>query len=260
MVVSELLATAPHHRVTELVINVNREPTGISYQLFMMPNVDFDNTIQRFDTMPLTRLDLALNVRKAENEGFRCFRNGLLKDALSRLPLLKHFHLHTNIYPPETHRREDAWWILLQELFHTPHTNSWPHLEYLGLANIYTSTDSLYQLVSQLPSLRILDMETLEFRDGNSVSGMRSLLFKLKENLTELEDGAWRDRRPSVIIRMISLDTKRTTIVDESNAFLYWRGECTMPVDVGMSTKGVGLLLDDFDPKFIISESDGFVE
>jgi hypothetical protein len=85
IVVSEILVSAPHHHVCELAIDVHRQLTGISHHLFTSLNEDYNSTLRLFDTLPLTRLELALNTKTAADSSFACFRNGLLKNALSKL-------------------------------------------------------------------------------------------------------------------------------------------------------------------------------
>lgn len=78
--VHALLGTRPYHRVDEFVIDTNYEMTGISYQLFNLPeNSDYYWTMELFALIPLTTLELGLNVTTAEETGFSCFHSGLLK-------------------------------------------------------------------------------------------------------------------------------------------------------------------------------------
>jgi hypothetical protein len=81
--------------------------------------MEYKKTLQLLETLSLTRLDLALNVEKAKSDGFTCFRNGLLQDALSKLTHLENFSLHTS-HTKERHFQEsqnDSFYISLQEMF-----------------------------------------------------------------------------------------------------------------------------------------------
>jgi hypothetical protein len=81
--VESLLATAAHHNVVEFVIDTNHGPTGISHQLFTTyENTGYISTLKLFERFPLTTLELSLNMLTAEDTGFPCFHNGLIKRAL----------------------------------------------------------------------------------------------------------------------------------------------------------------------------------
>jgi hypothetical protein len=97
IVVSELSRTVTRQKVRELIVDVHREPTGISFQLLGSINQSYSNMLQFFEAAPLTRLELAINVPPGNVDDFACFRNGLLKDALSKLTHLEYLALHTSI-------------------------------------------------------------------------------------------------------------------------------------------------------------------
>jgi len=97
IVVSELSKNAARQNVKELVVDVHKEPTGICFQLLDSINPSCSNMLKIFETVPLTRFDLALNVSSGNPNNFACFRNGLLKNALLKLP-----HLCT-LQPPLFH-------------------------------------------------------------------------------------------------------------------------------------------------------------
>lgn len=96
-VIRELQLTPHLHSVQELVIDVNREFTGICYQLFETINEAYRWTLRAVESVSLTRLDLAINVRDAEEMSFPCLKNGLLKAVLSKLTSLESFYLHVNM-------------------------------------------------------------------------------------------------------------------------------------------------------------------
>ncbi|KAF2273709.1 uncharacterized protein EI97DRAFT_460897 [Westerdykella ornata] len=98
IVVSELLATAPHHHVTEFIIDVHREKTGISQQLFREESVGLAASVDMFKMAQLTRLDLALNMeilsQMMDGDAWAFWNQPYLERALFCLTNLTHFHLH----------------------------------------------------------------------------------------------------------------------------------------------------------------------
>lgn len=244
ILVSELLATASHHKVREFVIDVNREPTGISQELFCGESVDYSNTINLFETLQLTRLDLALNIRTVIEERTETsfWHRMLLKRALSNLTNLEHFHFHINILRNDL---DDMWdsglpWIDLADIFPTPYEEAWPRLRHLVLANLLVTEQNLFMLLSSLPALREIDLDSIVLAVGEQVKirSAQSLLRRLKANLVEVEEGAWRERKPRMTIRYWRHGTTWLTYLnDVISGYLYgseenpfdvemWDGEC----------------------------------
>lgn len=179
IVVSEMLSTVNHHKVCEFLIDVHREQTGISQQLFCTPNLDLANTGALFQALDLTQLDLALNMEGMDTGDrdwwhSKCFWNyPWLKRAFSRLHNLKHFHLHLSTMKDlvETWEEDsDHPWISLQDILPTPHETAWPYLRSLGLANILTTENSLYTLLAALPALAYIDLDSMTFRERDPVT------------------------------------------------------------------------------------------
>lgn len=76
IVVDTLLATASTHKVEEFVVDTNYELTGISYQLFAShEHTGYTQTVQFFQAIQLTTLELCLNTQTAEETNFSCFHN-----------------------------------------------------------------------------------------------------------------------------------------------------------------------------------------
>jgi hypothetical protein len=261
IVVNGLLNTAGHHHVREFVIEVNREPTRICYQLFEAPlnprrNLSFCDTVILFESTPLTRLDLAINVETADLNDFSCFHNARLQTALSKLTSLEHFHLHVNMPTDEPEFAEyvigDDLWIDLKNVFPSDLNTTWNNLKHFGLANFFTTPDSMYSVLSSLPSLETIDLDTLIFPQESGQ--YHSLLHQLKENLVDAEGGAWKARKPQITIRVINEDelrTRRVTITREVSKFFYQDGDFPfLETDPGVIAPGFGFILDDFDPDY----------
>lgn len=205
--------------------------------------------------MRLTRLDLAINAHTAEEGGYSCFRNGLLKDALSDLVYLEHLSIHitiTKLNRPPGSDGVDEYWISLQNILPHPYADKLQHLKHIGLANLFTLGNDLYSLLSTLPSLRTVDLDSIDLRRGSG--SYRSIFQDLKANMVDAEDGAWQTRRPQFIVRQLECNgTKRSTVSDELHDYLYAGGN--MPLDAKFPdfiTRGFGLFLDDFDADFKI--------
>jgi hypothetical protein len=95
IVVSQLLATTANHNIREFIVDVHREPTGLSQYLFCTPSQALQDTETMFRTFDLTRLDLALNMANMQVDNNTWFwKQPFLKRALSHLCNLQHFHLH----------------------------------------------------------------------------------------------------------------------------------------------------------------------
>lgn len=261
ILVSELLATASHHKVREFVIDVNREPTGISQELFCGESVDYSNTINLFETLQLTRLDLALNIRTAIEERTETsfWHRRLLKRALSNLTNLEHFHFHISILRNDLDERDrnhvwgDGWpWIDLADIFPTPYEEAWPRLHHLVLANLLVTEQNLFMFLSSLPALREIDLDSIVLAVGEEVKmrSAKSLLRRLKADLVEAEEGAWRERKPRMTIRYWHHDTIRLTYFnDVVSGYLYGSEENPFDVEeVGWNVhENVSWWTSDFD-------------
>ena len=261
ILVSELLATASHHKVREFVIDVNREPTGISQELFCGENVDYSNTINLFETLQLTRLDLALNTRTVIREWTETsfLHRRWLKRALSNLTNLEHFHFRTSILGKDLDEHSQLWvwgggwpWIDLADIFPTPYEEAWPRLHHLVLANLLVTEQNLFVFLSSLPALRDIDLDSIILAVGEEVKmrSAQSLLRRLKANLVEAEEGAWRERKPRMTIRYWHHDTIRLTYFnDVISEYLYGNAENPFDVDeVGRDLyENVSWWTNDFD-------------
>lgn len=249
IVVSELLANAAHHQVSEYVVDVHRERTGISQRLFTSQNIDYLNTAQLFATTKLTRLDLALNLKDVRfayddeddddiftNVNFAFWKQPLLKQALSKLNCLKHFHLQLTSFIFTEWIVDPLFfggipWLSLEDILPSPYEKAWPLLEHLGLGHICTTENSLYEILSTLPSLKVIDLDSLIIKVENKAREListTSFLERIKRSLVDPENGTWRERRPRWTVHMICEypDFTRLTI-DNDNIyhFLYENGK-----------------------------------
>ena len=260
ILVSELLATASHHKVREFVIDVNREPTGISQRLFCGKSVDYSNTINLFETLQLTRLDLALNIRTAV-EGWTetsFWHRRWLKRALSNLTNLEHFHFRISILETDLDGYDRAWadgwpWIDLADIFPTPYEEAWPRLHHLGLANLLVTEQNLFMFLSSLPALREIELDSIVLAAGGEVKmrSAQSLLRRLKANLVEAEEGVWRERKPRMTIRYWRRGANRLTYFnDVISGYLYGNAENPFDVEEVGRNLCVSWWTNDFDDAY----------
>jgi hypothetical protein len=251
IVVSELLGNAARHQVSEFVVDVHRERTGISQRLFTSQNTDYLNTAQLFNMIKLTRLDLALNlkdIRCADGDDDDIFTNvdsafwtkPLLKQALSKLNCLKHFHLQLTTFIYTEWMTEPLFftaipWLSLRDILPYPYEEAWPSLEHFGLGNVCTTENGLHEVLSTLPNLQVIDLDSLILKVENKACEListASFLERIKRSLVEPESGIWNARRPRWAVHMICAypDFVRLTIDnDQIHHFLYENG--TNPFD-----------------------------
>jgi len=265
IVVSQLLATTANHNIREFVVDVHREPTGLSQYLFCTPSQALQDTETMFRTFDLTRLDLALNMANMQVDNNTWFwKQPFLKRALSHLCNLQHFHLHLSslrYFRRSWGNMDDQRRMSLQDILPTPHEKVWRHLQSLGLANIPTTEDSLYTLISTLSALTNIDLDTLnlnEFLPELEYTEAKSLLLRIKTNLIEKEDGAWRNRQPCWTIRYGGGYGGRSTFYnDVIGSYLYRDGDNPFqshdqmkhPPDI------VGWKVDDFETGYAVPDS-----
>jgi len=110
--------------------------------------------------------------------------------------------------------------------------------------------DSLYRLLSSLPSLRNVDLDTIWLRSDSGT--YRSLLQDLKENLADSEDGPLKETKPQITVRKLNYEGARRTPIDkEVSKFLYGGGASLFQViDPNFIDFGFGWELDDFDDSY----------
>lgn len=77
------------HKVTEFVVEVNKESVGVDHCPFLRPGGLVYNIWHVFSG--LERLDLALNTKSASAHDWGCFREGFLREALAEAHHLKYF-------------------------------------------------------------------------------------------------------------------------------------------------------------------------
>ena len=244
--ISALLSTSPHHNVTELVIDTNFELTGLSYQLFASDeqNTGYTATVQLFRIAPLTRLELSLNTTTAEETGFSCFHNGLLKAALSRLSSLRHLALSTSIDTADNDDdlldSEEAW-VDADEIL--PIHALKPKLDSFELRNFLLRGESFFSALTSLTSLSTIQLDCVALSEDLT---WRELRFQIKDNFVQ----TWGPSRPAVIFRRkaSSLDLRLDSSA-ELAAFLYGEGECPFTEQVPQ-VANVGWVVSNWDPGY----------
>ena len=247
IVISALLFSYPNHSVRELITDTNFERTGLSHQLFAsdQQNVGYATTLQLFATVPLTRLELCLNVHTAEETSFSCFHNGLLRKALSHLSALKHLMLCTSIYH-DTMRdiindnNTDTPWIHIDELI--PLEFFQTRLESLHLRNFFLHGKSLLVALEQLKSLSAVHLDSLTLTEEFT---WREFWHQAKNELTT----RWRPDQPTVtFMYQLFSPHARLDISAELAAFLYGDEECPFAENLPMHAT-VGMVVNDWEPE-----------
>ncbi|KAL5117890.1 hypothetical protein ACEQ8H_004208 [Pleosporales sp. CAS-2024a] len=139
--VSSLLAT-PHSSVTEFIIYAAHEPIGITHQLFATPNADFILSMALAHTVPLKRLQLALNSHGSD--ATYLVRSTQLHDFLAALSYLEHLDLAPNCYFGHD---ADTTLSLFRPKLMIPHALL-PRLKTFALRNAAVASDQLLPLIT----------------------------------------------------------------------------------------------------------------
>lgn len=246
IVISALVSTASNHNVRELIIDTNFELTGISHQLFASDdkNMGLATTVQLFEIVPLTRLELCLNVTAAEETEFACFHNGLLKKALSHLSALRHLLLGTSIHEDVMQdimgdNNTESPWIHLDEILPLDFFET--KLESLQLRNFFLRGESLFRAFKQLKVLTAMHIGSATLSEEFT---WREFWFQVKDELSS----TWRPGQPAFIMRC-SLSSHHTQldISEQLAAFLYGDGECPFKENLPMHATE-GWVVNNWDP------------
>jgi hypothetical protein len=149
IVVSALVAM-PNPCIEEFIIDSGNEFTGMSHHL-LSGRAPYPDTISLFDRMPLKRLKFSVNYADGDREDIN-MRTRRLVHALGTLQHLEHLDLDLNWrvhgdYNFDIKREYDV------DVDHALAALK-PRLKTLVLRNLLTRTDSLYQLITTLPSLQ----------------------------------------------------------------------------------------------------------
>jgi len=246
IVVSALTST--NHSVKELIIDINYELTGISYQLFTSEHsTGYNATVQLFRTVPLTRLELMLNTTTAEEIGFSCFHGGSLRTALSYLSSLRHLALGTSIDTADDDALLDLDnssglvedWLGVDEII--PINALKPNLRSLELRNFLLHGRSLYSALAELTSLSTIHLDCVAL--SNELT-WRDFWFRVMSNLVR------KPNQPTFIFRRKagSLDLRLDSTA-ELAAFLYGEAECPFTEQVP-EVANVGCVLSNWDADF----------
>jgi hypothetical protein len=165
--VDALLATTAHHSVEGFVVDTNYEHTGIGHQLFSTRNnnLAYLKTFELFGTVPLTTLELSLNVvtaNKMWHAGYACLRKGSLRSALSQSSVLEHFAFSTSLEPLAHEGRVVNSRIFLEYVLPV---ELWATLESRKLCNLHLEYHSLYRALTTMESLTTLFIDTICLED-----------------------------------------------------------------------------------------------
>jgi hypothetical protein len=135
--------------IEEFIIDSGNEFTGMSHHL-LSGRAPYLNTISLFDRMPLKRLKFSINYADGDREDVNMHTRKLVH-VLGTLQHLEHLDLDLNWrvcgdYNFDVEREYDI------DVDHALDALK-PRLKTLVLRNLLTRTDSLYQLITTLPSL-----------------------------------------------------------------------------------------------------------
>jgi hypothetical protein len=234
-------------RISELIIDVNYEKTGIAYQFFETESEDFTN----FETIcghGLKRLDLAINVINVAphqyHPGLAVLPIGPLRRALSKATSLEHFSIHSS--SPAEYAKHDAGWQGLQvhaEVLKLLPTEHWPNLRHLTLSSLLLKPGDAIAFLKRLPAT----VKSLEL-NGILLEGETRAQF-LHSMRDELQ---WTSHHPEVTMASLIVYNRRVWLREEIARFLdggdnpFYRDERSTDI----VKRGFGVLKDDFDDEF----------
>jgi hypothetical protein len=199
-------------RISELIIDVNHQQTGIPYEFFHTESEDLTN----FETIcgrGLKRLDLAFHVsRNASGLGLAALSTGYLRRTLSRATSLEYFSIHSSVPAYIVKRcalrngpqgRAD-----ILKLIPTEH---WPNLRHLTLSSFLLKSaeflDFLRRVSSTVKSLEFIDLALTE-------KIWAEFLPKLKDDLQ------WRGHHPEVAMAETVESNRKLWIKEDFARFL----------------------------------------
>jgi hypothetical protein len=244
--VDALLATTAHHRIEEFVIDTNHEYTGLGHQLFTSSNsLGYMKTVELFQTVQLTTLELSLNVITADYRLYVCPHNGLLKSALLQLKTLKHFAFSTSQISDNQaglFLNPDGM-ISLEEIVPT---ELWCNLRSLKLCNLFLHGRSLYNALGTMTSLATVWIENSSL--SNDLTWTQ-LMTSIKEQLVQ-GSGVWKPGKPDVVFRrQEGKDGYRLDSSAELREFLHGQGDCPFNPRAPWRSY-TGWLVSDWDPEY----------
>ncbi|KAK7723628.1 hypothetical protein SLS57_004442 [Botryosphaeria dothidea] len=284
VLIGELLALhaeKPSHAVREFVVDVGRACNGLHHALFAAPHEsagDFLVGVRLFASVPLTRLDLAINAYCAQAmyhgavpSPWHCFGPDLRRALEGLGGALRHFALASTFVSAQDRDASYLTEELPAVLDEWLPVERWPHLESLGLARLVVDTDALLRLLGALPagSIKKVELDTLA-----PSTSMWDLMWRLRREVVRADGGGWTEEHPRVVFMeempqptsFPGIPRRLSALVDEEvNDFLYQDSAeedagkgvpCPFDTDrrpVGISD-GVWYVVDAYDPDWRVPD------
>ncbi|KAJ8118738.1 hypothetical protein OPT61_g339 [Boeremia exigua] len=240
IVVDAVLATSSAHKVEELIIDSNDELTGISHQLFASKeNIGYASTVQLFQAIRLTTLELCLNPTEARMIDFNFLRNSLLRSALSHLSSLKRLTLSHGVDRSFTQNL-----VNIEEII--PLDTLAPTLQYLKLQHFHFRGESLYSGLIFLPALKTIVLDSIDLSDEFT---WQAFFFRVKRELVQdtTSSPSWSPGMPELIVKnRIDKLNNRLDSSAEVQAFLFEDGDCPFAEETPQAA-GVGWVVSIWD-------------
>ncbi|GCB26443.1 hypothetical protein AAWM_09328 [Aspergillus awamori] len=239
-----------HHKVSELVFDVNQLDTGINCTIFEEPCEELLNLFLILKQPGFKRLDLALSCPNQNERGWPVFRNGNLRDVLRNAADLEHFSFKASMSTVQESSSSNRCFpnIPLDTIFLVA---KWQRLRHFGLSGLSVGATDMVRLLDRLPlTTRSVELSFLGFSEPDMDNW--SILIEGIRNRTR-----WRyrstSRRPKLVV---GVDVTRNRqpglgiwIEKEIHEFLYGNG--LNPFDENGCVKpGVGFERDSFNPAY----------
>ncbi|RTE83694.1 hypothetical protein BHE90_001749 [Fusarium euwallaceae] len=248
-IVTRILAEEQHHRVSELVFDNHKIPTGINHFAFHPPSEEYHNFCTILKRPGFRRVDVSLLVgylMDEEADGWDTYRNGDLYNALAGAPDLEHVGLQSD-YVEHGHHRGGSMDEFFS-LFDVFPIDRWTKLRHFGLSRIQVTQDDLVSFLAKLPStLQSVELSFLAFlkQQGNYWGLLSDIRDKLR----------WRDRPVDARVKICVLITfnqanrvgRYIRLDKEVQDYVYGSGPSPFMTS-GYIDYGTGVQEDEFNP------------
>lgn len=231
--------------VPELVVDVNRELTGIAFQFFEAESSDS----RHFETIckrGLTRLDLAVNVaQRLRTRGQEVLRHSSsFKRALSTAASMKHFSLHLSTATKSSYNESFDSFEEHTGILDIIPIDTWRCLEHLSFSHLPLDASSLLTFPKNLPP----SFNSLEFHDVLLFKGdWACMLQQLKDVLH------WTSNNPAITISVSQMDEPYQSVWIQDEIARYLDGGHSPFIRQYKPSEiqwGFGTIRDYFDESF----------
>ncbi|KAF0641341.1 hypothetical protein FPSE5266_06725 [Fusarium pseudograminearum] len=186
LVTRALVECEQDHHVTELIIAGREIWTGVNCHVFDQKCQEYDDLVSLLKRPGFRRLDLDLNtfIIQRDEDGWKSYRSGLLREALAQAKDLRHISLRTTtdtidgkclfIDPKDEFKKTFPLEMILP-------FDQWPNLQHFGISNMLVTNSNLVSLLAALPkSLRSVELSNLGFA---GIGGWWELLNEMRTKL-----------------------------------------------------------------------------